>query len=398
MDKAKRNRGTILAMLAAGAVTVMGAAALAIDVGYLYVFKGQLQNAVDAAALAGAQGLLAQPGDHSPNGQAMRLAMEYAAKNIVGNEPLSLSTDEITFPERSVIKVEATRPAPTFFGVVFGLRQVRVRAVAVARAAPATGGSYGWRPFMPPDQFAHGSTCVTPFDEDHGPFDPQPHVWNGIRDRDYYRSPYDASFENVDLSGYTDCSYGSPTGFIAPRDVNGRPVELKSDNPRFPGNFYAVAFDGRGANDYRDHIANGWNGTLSVGDYVTTEPGNMVGPTRQGIQELIAKDPSARLVRGATGWYVRSDLYPINESPRIVPIPLFDPTSPPGGGRTTLRVSNIGAFFITGTDGRSVFGYFITRRLPAARSGRAPENSSTQSTGGAGRLLGTVQLDDPSRY
>ena len=113
-----------------------------------------------------------------------------------------------------------------------------------------------------------------------------------------------------------------------------------------------------------------------VGDYVTTEPGNMVGPTRQGVQELIAKDPTARLVRGAAGWYVRSDTYPINESPRIVPIPLFDPTSRPGGGRITLRVSNIGAFFITGTVGRSVFGYFISGRLPGARPGRGPEKVS----------------------
>lgn len=394
----KKDRGTIILILAAGLVTFLGAAALSIDVGYLYVFKSQLQNAVDAAALAGAQGLLAQPGEYSPNGQAMRLAMEYAAKNMVGKRPLTLSSSEISFPDQSVIKVEATRLAPTFFGAIFGLRHVRVRAVAAARAAPATGGTGGWRPFMPPDQFAHGSICVTPFDEAHGPFNPQPHLWNGVRERDYYRSPYDARFDAVDLSGYRDCSFAAPTGFIAPRDVDGRLIELKANNPQLPGNFYAVAFSGRGANDYRSHIANGWNGTLSVGDYVTTEPGNMVGPTRQGVQELIAKDPSARLVRGASGWYVQSDLYPINESPRIIPIPLFDPTSSSGGGRTTLRVSNIGAFFITGTDGRSVFGYFITRRLPATTPGRAPENSSPGSTGGAGRLLATVQLVDPSRY
>jgi uncharacterized membrane protein len=58
------DRGSIVVLVAAGVVAIVGVTSLAIDVGYLYVVRNQLQNAVDAAALAGAQGLLAQPGNY----------------------------------------------------------------------------------------------------------------------------------------------------------------------------------------------------------------------------------------------------------------------------------------------------------------------------------------------
>jgi len=380
-------------------VVLLGGVALSIDVGYLYVVRGQLQNAVDAAALAGAQGLLAQPGDYSADGQAMRLAIEYASRNWADGRPVNLAPSEISFPRPDTIKVDITRSVNTFFAVVLGLRHVNIRVMAAALAAPVSGASGGWRPFSPPDQFGHGGICVTPADDDHGPFNPNPHTWNNITASDYYKSPYDPDFEGQDVSFYSDCSPGSPTGFIAPRDVDGRLVELKTDHPNSPGNFYAVALGGRGASDYRDNIAYGWEGTVSVGDILTTEPGNMVGPTQQGVNALIAQDPNARMVRDSNGhWIVTSDRYAINESPRIVPIAFFDPTDPPTHGRTTFRVASIGAFFIESSDGRSVWGRFIYRKIAGATNvERSPSHPSRNPAGAAGRLLGTVQLVNPNQ-
>lgn len=85
-----------------------------------------------------------------------------------------------------------------------------------------------------------------------------PHTWRGISvTADYYKSPYDPEFHGQDVSLYRDCSPGSPTGFIAPRDVDGRYIELKSDSPEYPGNFYGLALGGRGADAYRDNIIYG---------------------------------------------------------------------------------------------------------------------------------------------
>lgn len=395
--KTKRDRGTILVLMTAGMAVLVGTTALAVDVGYLYVVRNQLQNAVDAAALAGAQGLVAQPGNYTPEGEAVRWAIQYAAKNRADGIPVQLSPDEITFPRANVIKVQKAQFVRTFFATIFGIRRVRVSVQSAAVAAPATGGSGGWRPFAPPDQFAHGSQCVTPMDEDHGPYNPDLHTWNGVSARDYYKSPYAPEFENWDVSGFRDCSLGNPTGFITPRDEDGRLVELKTDRPAFPGNFYPISLGQRGADAYRENIAHGWDGVLRVGDIITTEPGNMVGPTIQGVTQLIAQDPTARLVRENGSWTVKSNQYADNESPRIVPIPLLDPRDT-GAGRTTFRVSNIGSFFIIGTRGKSVLGYFIHRRLPQATTASPPQYGGGQTSGASGRFLGAVQLIDPAQY
>jgi hypothetical protein len=391
----------MLGLMAAGLVMVIGAVAMSVDVGYLYVARNQLQNAADAAALAGAQGLLIQPGNYTANGQAMLLAKQFASLNQADGKPIILNSNEITFPRGNVIKVDLTRSVNTFFGRVIGVNQANLRVMAAASVVPAVGGNREWRPFAAPDQFSHGGACVTPFDDSHGPFNPTPHEWGSppVTASDTYQSPYDSVFSNQDLSAYTSCGAGSPTGFIAPRDVDGRLVELKSSHPNYPGNFYPIALGGTGADAYRYNIDRGWTGTINVGDILTTETGAMTGPTRQGVDALVAQDPNAQLLQDGNGKrYVSSDRYPMNESPRIVPIPMFDPTDPPGGGRNTFRVANIASFFIQSSNGNSVFGYFIPRRLAGAVAGRSVSYTSNHTSGANGYLLGTAQFVDPTKY
>ena len=57
MRRARGERGQILAVVALALVALLGVCAFAIDVGYAYYAKRQLQSATDAAALAGAQDL-----------------------------------------------------------------------------------------------------------------------------------------------------------------------------------------------------------------------------------------------------------------------------------------------------------------------------------------------------
>src|SRR5664279_4980316 len=84
MRKARGERGQVLAIVALALVALLGISAFAIDVGYAYYAKRQLQSATDAAALAGAQDL--------PNGtSAVATATTYAAANTPPNLSLAFA-------------------------------------------------------------------------------------------------------------------------------------------------------------------------------------------------------------------------------------------------------------------------------------------------------------------
>ena len=56
-EKRRRERGSVLATSAIGMLSVLLAVGLGIDISRLYLSKAELQNAADAAALAGVSGL-----------------------------------------------------------------------------------------------------------------------------------------------------------------------------------------------------------------------------------------------------------------------------------------------------------------------------------------------------
>ena len=56
-SKNRRERGSVLAMSALGMLAFLLATGMAVDIGHFYLVKSELQNAADAAALAGASAL-----------------------------------------------------------------------------------------------------------------------------------------------------------------------------------------------------------------------------------------------------------------------------------------------------------------------------------------------------
>jgi hypothetical protein len=161
------------------------------------------------------------------------------------------------------------------------------------------------------------------------------------------------------------------TGYQAPADV-GLPVTLKVGNPNqtmTPGVFYPVNYPPlgqtpsplTGANWYRQWIAECEPYLVGIGDRLQIEPGNMVGPTDQGIDELIALDPNAQW--DSTTNTVTGSAY--GKSPRIALVPLFDPTLAPGSGRDWVTVMQVAAFFIEDTGpGGEVTGRFLDYAAP----------------------------------
>ena len=78
------------------------------------------------------------------------------------------------------------------------------------------------------------------------------------------------------------------------------------------------------------------------------EPGAKEGPTVQGIQTLIDKDPNARWNQDKK--IVENSSYGERQSPRVFPIPLYDPDYYDYGHQTgrvaTLRTANWIGFFV----------------------------------------------------
>ncbi|MBT0652962.1 pilus assembly protein TadG-related protein [Geomobilimonas luticola] len=89
MNRLKDKKGIALVYIALMLVAIMAFLGLAIDIGYMYVAKGQLQNAADAAALAAATQL---PDTIKVNAEAIK----FASSNKAAGDNVSITESDIT--------------------------------------------------------------------------------------------------------------------------------------------------------------------------------------------------------------------------------------------------------------------------------------------------------------
>lgn len=120
------------------------------------------------------------------------------------------------------------------------------------------------------------------------------------------------------------------------------------------GNFGGLSLSGSGASDYRYDIQYGYQTPLRVGDMVATKPGNMSGPTSQGVAYRISKDPNATFATVQPG------------SPRIIVMPVIigDPQ-----GRSDVQIVGFAAFFLEGAGGSGVDNYVTGKFMREVLSG-----------------------------
>jgi hypothetical protein len=108
-------------------VVILGMAAMAIDVGMFLQERRDLQNAADAAALAGAQDLPASPAD------AVAAATSWAQQNGIGSGELEGVTVSTTYADDDTVTVQVKRDVPWLFARVLGRGSDTIRADASAR-------------------------------------------------------------------------------------------------------------------------------------------------------------------------------------------------------------------------------------------------------------------------
>ncbi|MBI4611120.1 MAG: hypothetical protein HY726_19195 [Candidatus Rokubacteria bacterium] len=329
-ESLRDERGSILIWAAAGLATLIAFAGLATDLPYLYVARQQAQTAADAGALAGAYALFLS------EAKAVADAKAFAGRTpIIGQlltpeqVDVSLSSNGGSTPDgvRCVTYRDVTHRNPMQLFMLpvlqlFGLGRTTADVAATATARLVnTCSSDCFKPWSPPDRW---------IDRDgNGEFDPA-------------------------IDTYTPPTEPGATGYRYPADQGVR-VVLKVGSPSetiVPSIFYPVDFPAInrgtplvGADAYRENILTCAPGTfVSVGDQLKVEPGNMVGPTQQGVQALIDQDPTAF-------WDPECNCLnsPLGvSSPRLVRISFFDPRYPVMSGRKQIVVGNVGGFFLEG--------------------------------------------------
>jgi Flp pilus assembly protein TadG len=323
--KRKGEQGSILAMSALGMLSFLLVVGLGVDISHLYLAKNELQNASDAAALAGASGLnYHSTGITIATNRAVQAMNSYEfnkkgvvfpranvrfARNLAdfdaGTDMSEAAAAANTVaPEIRFVKVTAplSPVGISFASAVLG-SSLNLSAKAVAGlSAPLTG-------------FA-GYLPVTTVDDD-------------------------------DLSTITPGNVytfrGGPQSSIS------------------PGNYQVLAIDGAGADEDRIGLASGVRHVIGAGGYVATKPGVSAGAVRQGVNtrfdeygsqvDPAAFPPDTNIAEDITyqqyldGSPSQAPTHPGVAGRRVVLIPIVK-KSEFDGGRTTVQISHFGAFFL----------------------------------------------------
>jgi Flp pilus assembly protein TadG len=329
-----RECGQTIVLITVFMLSLLGAAALAIDVGNLYSNKRQVQAAADAAALAGAS----QLGVSTAAAQAAASATY--AKNGNGSDSVTVTIVTKSTANDSV-QVSATRSAPTFFAKVFGWSSANVTASAQASIESYT-------------TYASSGNLMP---------------W-GVMKGNY-----------VSGNSYTIYGDGSSSN-------NGAlSIDIKSG---------ASCASANGANDYRNTIDGSSTGCpVSVGQLVDTKTGNNTGPTAQGLNNRVSswKTFNQIVQLNANGQYTVLDA----TSPQLVMVPIVLNTNNSTvwpNGSSQVKIVGFAWFVITGcgspskqgscsnSDGKDVNGTFVGLQNvdPTQTPGAWDPSGSTAST------------------
>jgi Flp pilus assembly protein TadG len=153
-------RGQTIVLVAVAMVSLLAMAALAIDVTTLYVARGEMQRAADAAALAGAKAFVDSGVTTDPSPARQTLAGTMATQvinsilpqnNVSGGPPvLVVATPDFTRPGNPQLSVTLQRDnLPTFFARIWGTRLATVSATAVAEAYNPSSAPPNYPPITP---------------------------------------------------------------------------------------------------------------------------------------------------------------------------------------------------------------------------------------------------------
>jgi len=303
------------------------AVGLGLDISHMYLAKTELQNAADAAALAGASGL-----DYSSGGivRATNRAKEAMNKYDFDNTNVGLTAVNVRFArnlsdfDNGSDKSSGEAAAPA---VAKEIRFVKVTTpdspINIAFVSMVLGNSVN----LKAEAVAGVSVPLT---------SPGGYLPVSVVDDDAL---------STILPGQMYTFRGSPQGSVS------------------AGNYQILAIDGSGASDDRIGLASGVRNVVGPGGYVDTKPGVSAGAVRQGINTRfdnyasglnhVDYPPDTNIKEGISyaDYLAGSPSQPPSLSHpgvhgrRVVLIPIIK-KSQFDGGRTSVQIDHFGAFFL----------------------------------------------------
>ena len=425
-------RGTVLLMATVTILVVVGMLALAVDVGYLMSGRGQLQNIVDASALAGAQGLrvaIEPAGTKTEQDTIVRkLARDLALFNPMrradGTSGLVLSDDDIVIdypgnypvqPARVIVKHRLA--LPTIFGNAFGIASMNISAVAIASTSVVDGGtgfvSGCWRPILMPDTFygADGQVWAICDPTANFPDNSKPcratgppnqdstlALQNGDRYASRFASDNGESIRNQSANfaqawppgssvggeatsirdAYNQGELKYVNGVLTGRNLIGQRMRLRPGDWRIV-NFAESDVAGNFPTNPIDQVNQGCCTTIQVGKLVKvyTPTDDNLGVYQNFIQQLLTYQstfsPGNDLAtQGSQQYrYAQTQKFPTpNANPRVIPVLLCSPIQYSLSPNTPqFYVTNIGAFYLESV---SPDGHLIGSFVREAVTGGTP--------------------------
>jgi len=413
-------RGAVLIYVAISAIALIAFTGLVVDYGLMWVSRREAQNAADAGALAGAVSLAYVAPTDLDRARAAAVAM--AKANLVWGQPPDVQPSDVFIepcptgspglPDNCVrVNVyrnqERNNALPTYFTRLVGVQSQGVRATATAQIltgnatdclkpwAVADKWEEHWENGAPNTNLWTIDSTFDKYTKQGGEMRPDP----SVLDPDVYIAPTLTSpgtgFAPFTADGTPTTDYGLPfvlkIGSAADRLSSGWFLAVDLENPD--------CSNPTGGDCYRTNIK-GCSGTVyGIGDtlQIDSEQGNMIGPTVQGVEgggpddgnlALIQKDPGAywddttKSIKGsfAPGVSPADGRY-YSQSPRIIPLPLFNIDEFYAGtpnGKNTVTITNIIGFFIEGMGGRGnrdVLGRLVS--VPGLRRGTGVTNEAS---------------------
>jgi Flp pilus assembly protein TadG len=392
-------RGSVVVMLAVSLFAMLALAALAVDLGSLRDAKAEAQRAADAVSLAGATAFKDKSfTDPAAVPDAQARALDIARLNMVRFDTIDVRNPTVRtvntstlpigkvwvvttptnkielniIPDSQRVRAWIRRPGvSTFFGGLLRVPYGHIQAMATAQVTQA-GEAKCVKPLALPDIWDETNRAAQDLDGDRVWDNGEPWQFDPSTDR-YAAFDPDASQEaQAEQTGYGS-TWRDPSGVM--KDW-GREMTIKAQRPGdaiTSGWFYPWRIgDSQGAQDYKDNIT-GCNPEAHLGQPYDVENGNMVGPTIQAFGEVIGEDPGAHWdpsLNDGKGGVDGSAYGDWRNSPRVLPVALFDPNQIAGiqsGGNLSLTFNNFALFFVEGFVGtgqqkplRGRFLYYAT--------------------------------------
>lgn len=284
---ANSRSGSILVLTSALAIILLGMTALVTDVGYVYFKQNKLQTAVNAGWKAGYDKMMSIKSSGSP--VLTLLQKEIITKHIGEVFKANGYTDAetadlvIEYADNNHISVKSDQKVGLFFARALNIDSANIVADRANHPDDSGGG-------MIPLAIPHGPTKdVSPKKYRFDPFTGNEEFQPG---REYIiKLGEDELKSSGDIVPWGVVKSGEDENFGYTIGTEYVIKQSPATDPLTPGNFGCLDLDGNhggGANDYLDRIKLGYEGTISIGDLIYPETGNMAGPTIDGVNYRLA--------------------------------------------------------------------------------------------------------------